>query len=163
GVVTVYQDISQLREVDRLKDDFISTVSHELRTPTTTVRGGALTLLRRGEQLEADMRRQLLQDMAEEAERLYHLVEDLLVLSRVQAGMQLQSEPLIPHRFVNKIILELGGRVGNHGLTVEVPEKLPLVDADPALLEQILRNLLENAVKFSPRGQRIEIAAEARG
>jgi PAS domain S-box-containing protein len=163
GVVTVYQDIGRLREVDRLKDDFISTVSHELRTPTTTVRGGALTLLRRGDQIEPEVRRQLLEDIAEEAERLYHLVEDLLVLSRVQAGMQLQTEPLIAHRFVNKVILDLGGRVGNHGLTVDVPEDLPLVDADPACLEQILRNLLENAVKFSPSGRRIEISAEQRG
>ena len=163
GVITVYQDITQVREVDRLKDDFINTVSHELRTPTTTVRGGALTLLKRGDQLEPDVRRQLLQDMADEAERLYNLVEDLLSLARAQAGMQLQPEPMIVHRFVNKVILDLGGRVGNHALTVDVPPDLPLVEADPTFLEQVLRNLLENAVKFSPKGKRIEISAEARG
>src|SRR5207302_5112122 len=116
GVVSVFQDISQLREVDRLKDSFISSVSHELRTPTTTVRGGALTLLKRGEQLEPAVRNQLLQDMAEEAERLYHLVEDLLSLSRAEAGMRLQAEPIISHRFIQQIIFDLGGRIGNHGL-----------------------------------------------
>ncbi len=163
GVVTVYQDISRLREVDRLKDDFINTVSHELRTPTTTVRGGALTLLKRGHQLDPSVREQLLHDMAEEAERLYHLVEDLLGMQRVQAGMQLQSEPIIPHRFVNDVILALGGRVGNHALTVEVPSDLPLLDADPTYLEQVFRNLLENAVKFSPKGRRIEITAALDG
>ncbi|HLZ70479.1 MAG TPA: ATP-binding protein [Dehalococcoidia bacterium] len=163
GVVTVYQDISRLREVDRLKDDFINTVSHELRTPTTTVRGGALTLLKRGHQLDASVREQLLHDMAEEAERLYHLVEDLLGMQRVQAGMQLQLEPTIPYRFVNDVIISLGGRVGNHALTVDVPSDLPLVDADPTYLEQVFRNLLENAVKFSPRGRRIEITAALDG
>ncbi|HZQ35616.1 MAG TPA: ATP-binding protein, partial [Dehalococcoidia bacterium] len=163
GVVTVYQDITRLREVDRLKDDFINTVSHELRTPTTTVRGGALTLLKRGNQLDPSVREQLLHDMAEEAERLYHLVEDLLGMQRVQAGMQLQSEPIIPHRFVNDVILALGGRVGNHALMIEVPSDLPLVDADPTYLEQVFRNLLENAVKFSPRGRRIEITAALDG
>ena len=163
GVVTVYQDITRLREVDRLKDDFINTVSHELRTPTTTVRGGALTLLKRGHQLDPSVREQLLHDMAEEAERLYHLVEDLLGMQRVQAGMQLQSEPIIPHRFVNDVILALGGRVGNHALMIEVPSDLPLLDADPTYLEQVFRNLLENAVKFSPKGRRIEIAAALDG
>jgi two-component system sensor histidine kinase KdpD len=161
GSVEVFQDISKLKEVDRLKDDFINTVSHELRTPTTTIRGGALTLLRRGEALDEATKRQLLRDMSDEAERLHILVEDLLSLSRSQAGMQLATEPVIPHRFVNHMILEMPSRVGDHTLTVHVPADLPMVEADPFCLEQIFRNLLENAVKFSPSGQRIEIAAEA--
>lgn len=160
GSVEVFQDISRLKEIDRLKDDFINTVSHELRTPTTTIRGGALTLLRRGESLDEATKRQLLRDMSEEAERLHILVEDLLSLARAQAGMQLSTEPIIPHRFVNHMILELGGRVGDHTLTVQVPADVSMVEADPFCLEQIFRNLLENAVKFSPRGQRIEITAE---
>lgn len=163
GAVVVYQDISRLREIDRLKDDFINTVSHELRTPTTTIRGGALTLLKRGDQLETTVRRQLLRDMADEAERLYHLVEDLLSLSRVQAGMQLQLEPLILNRYINDVIIKFGGRFGDHLLSVDVPASLPLVDADPTVLEQVLRNLLENAAKFSPSRERIEITAEPEG
>ncbi len=77
--------------------------------------------------------------------------------------MKVQTEPIIVHRFVNKVILDLGGRVGNHTLTVDVPADLPLVEADPEQLVQVLRNLLENAVKFSPKGRRIEIAAESSG
>ena len=160
GSVEVFQDISRLKEIDRLKDNFINTVSHELRTPTTTIRGGALTLLRRGKTLDERTKNQLLRDMAEEAERLHILVEDLLSLARSQAGMQLTTEPVIPHRFVNRMILELGGRVGDHTLTVDVPTDLSIIEADVFSLEQIFRNLLENAVKFSPRGQRIEITAE---
>jgi PAS domain S-box-containing protein len=161
GAVEVFQDISRLKEIDRLKDDFINTVSHELRTPTTTIRGGALTLLRRGDTLDQTTKRQLLRDMSEEAERLHILVEDLLSLSRSQAGMQLTTEPIIPHRFVNHMILERGPRVGDHPITVHVPADLPMIEADPFCLEQIFRNLLENAVKFSASGQRIEIEAEA--
>ena len=160
GAAEVFQDITKLKEIDRLKDDFVNTVSHELRTPTTTIRGGALTLLRRGDSLDESTKRQLLRDMSEEAERLHILVEDLLSLSRSQAGMQLTTEPIIPHRFVNHMILELGSRMGDHALTVRVPATLPMVEADPFCLEQIFRNLIENAVKFSPGGQRIELAAE---
>jgi len=159
GVITVYQDITALREVDQLKDTFINTVSHELRTPITTVRGGALTLLRLGENIDAQSRRQMLQDIADEAERLYHLVEDLLWMTRAQAGVRLPTEPVIPHRFVNKVITEMGGQIGSHALIVDVPKDLPLIEAVPTCLEHVLRNLLENAVKFSPRGRKIEIKA----
>lgn len=161
GAVEVFQDITKLKELERLKDDFINTVSHELRTPTTTMRGGALTLLRHGDSLDEPTKRQLLRDMSGEAERLHMLVEDLLSLSRSQAGMQLTTEPILPHRFVNHMILEMGSRVGDHSLTVRVPANLPMVEADPFCLEQIFRNLIENAVKFSPSGQRIEIEADA--
>jgi PAS domain S-box-containing protein len=163
GVVTVYQDISALREVDRLKDSFINTVSHELRTPVTTVRGGALMLLRRGDQLEPEVQKQLLQDMAEDAERLYDLVEDLLVLSRLQAGMQLQAEPIIVRLFINKFVYEIGSQISDHPLTISYADDVPMADAEPAHLERVLRNLLRNAVKFSPRGGRIEIKAEPFG
>jgi len=159
GAVEVFQDIGAWKEVDRLKDDFINTVSHELRTPTTTIRGGALTLLRRGDALDETTKRQLLRDMSDSAERLHILVEDMLSLSRSQAGMQVATEPVIPHRFINQMILERGSRVGDHPLTVHVPANLPIIEADPFCLDQILRNLLENAVKFSPRGERIEIDA----
>ena len=159
SVITVYQDITALREVDRLKDTFINTISHELRTPITTVRGGAMTLLRLGESLDAPNRRQMLLDIAEEAERLYHLVEDLLWMTRAQAGVRLPTEPIIAHRFVNKVITDMGGQIGKHALMVDVPAELPLLDAVPTCLEQVLRNLLENAVKFSPRGRKIEIKA----
>jgi len=155
------QDVSHFRELDRLKDEFINTVSHELRTPTTTIRGGALTLAKRGDMLEPEVRRQLLRDIAEESERLHHLVEDLLSMTRSRAGMQLTPEPLRLHRMVGKVIGSLGGRLGNHPVSVDVPADLPLAEADPLALEQVLRNLVENAGRHSPRGGRIEVSARA--
>lgn len=163
GALSVFQDISRLKELDRLKDDFINTVSHELRTPTTTIRGGALTLLRRGDRLDDETRRQLLEDIAEESERLQRLVEDLLSLSRSQAGMRMAPEPVRLHRLVNKVILDLGARGGSRALTVDVPPGLPVVDADAIAIEQVLRNLLENAMIYSPRGGRVEVTAEVCG
>lgn len=162
GAVLLLQDVTKLKELDRLKDEFINTVSHELRTPTTTIRGGALTLLKREAMLSNEVRRQLLQDIADESERLHHLVEDLLTLSRSRAGMQLTPEPLRLHRVVNKVILGLGGRLGNHPLAVDVPPDLPMADADPIALEQVLRNLIENAARHSPSGSKVEIAAALR-
>ena len=163
AAISIFQDITPLKELDRLKDEFVNTVSHELRTPTTTIRGGALTLLKRGDRLDEETRRQLLQDIAEESERLHHLVEDLLTLTRSRSGMIMAPEPVRLHRLVNKVILDLGGRLGSYPLTVDVPANLPVVEADPVALEQVLRNLTENAVQHSPRGARVEITAVTRG
>jgi PAS domain S-box-containing protein len=160
GAICAFQDISHLKELDRLKDDFINTVSHELRTPTTTIRGGALTLLRRGDRLDDETRRELLQDIVDESERLNHLLEDLLSLSRSRSGMQISPEPLRVQRLVNKAVLDLGARLGRCTLSIDLPHDLPLVDADPLALEQVVRNLLQNAAKYSPRGGRIEVTAQ---
>ncbi len=161
AAIMVFQDITPLKELDRLKDDFINTVSHELRTPTTTIRGGALTLLKRSDRLDVQTRRQLLQDIAEESERLHHLVEDLLSLSRSQAGMRMAPEPLRLHRLVNRVILDLGPRTGGRSLIVDVPAGLPVVEADPVALEQVLRNLIENALVHSDRSALVEVTADA--
>lgn len=160
GAICAFQDIRRLKELDRLKDDFINTVSHELRTPTTTIRGGALTLLRRGDRLDEETRRELLQDIADESERLNHLLEDLLSLSRSRSGMQINPEPLRIQRLVNKAVLDLGARLGRCTLSIDLPHDLPLVNADPLALEQVVRNLLQNAAKYSPRGGRIEVTAQ---
>lgn len=161
GCVVVLQDITVFKEVERLKDQFLNLVSHELRTPTTTIRGGALTLLRRGDRLDEETRRQLLQDVADESERLYHLVEDLLTLTRAEVGIHVAPEPVRLHRLVNKVVLDLGARLATCQLTVGVPRDLPLVEADPLALEQVLRNLLENAARHSRAGARVEVTAEA--
>jgi two-component system sensor histidine kinase KdpD len=163
GAICVFQDVTALQELTTLKSDFINTVSHELRTPITTIRGGALTLLKRRQYLDEQVQNDLLNDIAEESERLHLLVEDLLSLTRSRSGMNVSLEPALLHRMVNRVILELGGRVGGHALSVTVPTDLPPVDVDPTLTQKVIRNLLENAVKFSPRGQQIEVTAEQQG
>ncbi|MGE3598412.1 MAG: GAF domain-containing protein, partial [Dehalococcoidia bacterium] len=160
GAICVFQDLTPFQELTSLKSDFVNTVSHELRTPITTIRGGALTLLKRRQFLDEQTQNELLNDIAEESERLHLLVEDLLSLTRSRSGMKVSPEPMLLHRLVNRVIIELGGRVGSHSVQVHVPADLPPVDADPTLIQQVIRNLLENAVKFSPRGQPIEVAAE---
>jgi two-component system sensor histidine kinase KdpD len=161
GAVAVFQDLSAREELSSLKNTFINTVSHELRTPITTIRGGALTLLKRRQFLDEATQNELLADIAEESERLRLLVEDLLALTRCRSGIDVTPEPVLLHRLIDRVINELGGRVGSHTVTVNVPPDLPPVETDPTLTQQVLRNLLENAVKFAPHGGVIEIAAEA--
>lgn len=142
---------------EQIKDEFINTVSHELRTPTTTIRGGALMLLRRGATLPDDVREQLVRDIADESERLAHLVDDLLVLSRSRARMVLTPEPVRLQRVVSKVVNALAGRLGNHTVQVRLPPDLPMVETDPLALEQVLRNLIDNAARHSPGGSSIEV------
>jgi PAS domain S-box-containing protein len=163
SAIAIFQDIAPLKELDRLKDDFINTVSHELRTPTTTIRGGALMLLKRGDRLDVATRRQLLQDIADESERLHRLVEDLLSLSRSQAGMRLSTEPVRLHRLVRKVVAERAATTGVPAPAVDVAPDLPVVEADPMALEQVLGNLLENALRYGARADRVEVTAERRG
>jgi signal transduction histidine kinase len=163
GALVVLQDVTRSKEIERLKDDFISMVSHELRTPTTTIQAGALTLLRRDRHLKPAEKQQLLRDIADEATRLHLLVEDLLGMASAEAGMRPHVEPVVPHRFANQVVLEMRNRLVHHLLTVDVPPELPAVDADPVALAQVFRNLLDNAVKYSGPGTRIEIAGQAVG
>jgi two-component system sensor histidine kinase KdpD len=160
GAVAVFQDLTPHQALTSLQDEFVNTVSHELRTPITTIRGGALTLLKRRGFLDEQTQADLLADIADEAERLHALVEDLLALTRSRRGINITPEPVVLHRLVNRVILELGGRVGSHRVLVRVPADLPPVETDPALTQQVLRNLLENAVKFSPRGEDVEVTAD---
>lgn len=159
GAVAVFQDATPRRALTVLQDEFVNTVSHELRTPITTIRGGALTLLKRRGLLDEQTQADLLSDIAEEADRLHALVEDLLALTRSRRGIHISPEPVVLRRLVDRVIVELGGRVGGRPLLVTVPPDLPPVETDPALTQQVVRNLLENAVKFSPRGEPVEVTA----
>lgn len=163
GAVCIFQDLSPLHELATLKNDFINTVSHELRTPITTIRGGAITLLTRGDRLDAETRAELLQDISDEAERLRLLVEDLLSLTRSRQGIGVSPEPVLLHRLVQQTIAEVDRRLSGHTLAVEVSPELPPVETDPALTQQVLRNLIENAVKFSPAGGLITLTAAPEG
>lgn len=163
GAVYLLQRVAGTDDVDRLKDQFLNTVSHELRTPTTTIRGGALTLLRRGHLLDEGTRVQLLQDIAEESERLHHLLEDLLSLTRSEAGMHLSPEPVRIGRVADRLATEMAARAGTHAVSCSIVDGLPLVEADPLAVEQIIRNLLTNAMRHSPAGGRVTLSAEQRG
>ena len=142
------------------KDEFVSLVSHELRTPLTSIKGAARTLLRRYDSLEDATRRELLRDVDEESDRLHRLVENLLDFSRAEAGvLRLATEPVHLGKLAAGVVSELRSRAPTHGFDLSFPPELPPVEADPVRVEQVLRNLLDNAVKYSEAGGLIQLRA----
>ncbi|MBI4495251.1 MAG: GAF domain-containing protein [Chloroflexi bacterium] len=149
---------------ERLKDDFISMMSHELRTPLTAIKGCARTLIRHEQTLDAETRRQFLWDIDEGAELLQRLVENLLDLQQVEAGvLHVRTEPTVVGRVAQKVVAEARRRRQDKRFVLQFPEVLPAAEADPLRLEQVLRNLIDNAAKYSPPGAEVRLAGSQRG
>jgi len=155
------KDITELKKLDQLKDEFISLVSHELRSPLTIIIGALNTALSEEKHLTRDEMRQLLQDASWEAESLSRLVGNLLELSRSQAKrLTLFAEPVNIKNVVKRVVKQITQWNTSHQIVVDFPRKLPTVFADQLRLERILYNLLENAVKYSPQGGEIRVFAK---
>jgi signal transduction histidine kinase len=146
-----------------LREAFIGVISHELRTPITTIYGLARVLRQRGDTLDEAARRDALADIEIESDRLFRLVEDLLVLSRAEGGrVALESEPINPGRLVGRIVEAERQRHGDREFVARIAPGLPLIEAEPTYVEQVVRNFLTNAVKYSraPAPIEIEVAAQ---
>jgi len=157
----VVRDITERKKIDELKDEFIGLVSHELRSPLTVVIGAVHTALTEMERLSPEDTRQLLEDAAAEADILSHLLGNLLELSRAQANrLVLYVEPLDVRIVVKGVIDKIGPRHPEHGFTANVPAGLPPLYGDRLRIERILYNLLENAAKYSPRGEDVLVSAK---
>jgi K+-sensing histidine kinase KdpD len=152
---------ARLTHVERLKDDFLSLVSHELRTPTTTIRAGLSTLRRHRHLLDTEAMTQLMDDMAEESERLHLLIEDLLSLTAQQRGAGLPTEPVSARHLINQVLALMRERTAGHDVRVEVPAGLPAVEAEPTYFQHVIRNLVVNAVTYSPSGSEVLVRARA--
>jgi PAS domain S-box-containing protein len=158
---SVVVDITERKRLDQLKDEFIGLVSHELRSPLTVITGAVNTALTEGERLSPEETRQLLQDAALEAEALSHMLNNLLELSRMQANrLFLHAEVINVGKVIQSAIEEIKRQSSAHQFVVDLPRKLPQVEADELRLERILYNLLENAVKYSPQGGEIRVLAK---
>ncbi|MBI4319031.1 MAG: HAMP domain-containing protein [Chloroflexi bacterium] len=153
-----------LEEADRLKSEFISTVSHELRTPLSSIKGYTTTLLRKDVTWDAATRTEFLEIVDEECDKLRELIDNLLEMSKVEAGaLNICKQPVLVGRIVRRVVAEQQARAQKHELSVEFPASYPILEADPRRIEQILHNLLENAVKYSPDGGRIVVRGEISG
>ena len=158
-------DAEALRRTDRLRSALLNSISHDLRTPLSTVLGAATTLIDFGKSIDAKVRRDLLGAIKEEAERLNRYVGDLLDMTRLEGGALVTRKDWTDVRDVLRAALErVERRRGERRLDIDFPRELTMVKADPGLLEQVLVNILENAIAYSPDGSTIEAAAyEDRG
>jgi signal transduction histidine kinase len=152
----------QLREAERQKRDFLSIVSHELRTPLTTLLGFATTLGAHRDRLTADLAADLADRMVGAGHRLERLIDDLLDASRLDRGLlelELVATPVAP--LLRAVVAEW--QPGQHSVTLHAPDRLPPVRTDPDRLQQVLGNLIGNAMKFSSPRDPIVVVAEVRG
>ena len=154
-----------LRRTDRFRGALMNSVSHDLRTPLSTVLGSATTLIDYGDTLKPAVRKDLLLSIREEAERLSRYVGDLLDMTRLEGGgLSIRSDWTDVRDVLNAAAQRVSRRLGARRVTRDFPDRLSAVKADPALLEQALVNILENAIAYSPDGTTIELAAyEDRG
>jgi two-component system sensor histidine kinase KdpD len=151
-------------ETERLRNLLLSSVSHDLRTPLASITGAASTLLENDERLDAGTRRDLLETLHEEADRLNRLVQNLLEMTRLESGaMQLHTEWHSVEELVGAALGRFGKALARRPVTTRVPPELPLVPMDDVLIEQVLINLLDNALKYTPAESPIEVSAEDGG
>src|SRR4051812_46171799 len=143
-----------------LVDELFSILSHELRGPLTTIKGSSRTLLRHGAALDPAAARQLLQDIDQEADRMHRLVDNLLELARAGTGKNaLRPEPTAVDTLLRRVVADATPRAGTRRLRVRAPTDLPHPSIDAVRIEQVVRNLVDNAVKFSPPTGLIDVSA----
>ena len=163
GMALLLHDITRERELDEIKSQLLSTVSHELRTPLASIKGFATTLLREDVDWDETSRREFLSIIDEESDRLSELIGNLLDMSRIEAGeLPVEPEPTDLEPIIQETAAEFQMMTHDHHFQLQMPATLPLVMADPRRTRQVLRNLVENAVKYSPGGGPITIAARPR-
>jgi signal transduction histidine kinase len=159
GSGQILRDITQVREVDRMKSSLISTVSHELRTPLAAIKGYATTLLAKDVQWDNLTQQEFLSIISDETDRLSSLVNDLLDMSRIDAGNLIVSKVACSlEELVYRAAQRAHPQPGEH-LQLNLPADLPVFFADPQRIEAVLRNLIENAAKYAGEDSPISISA----
>jgi signal transduction histidine kinase len=166
GWVLAFENITDIRQAERMMAVFVDMVSHELRTPLTSIRGFVATLLQAGEGIfDWETQEEFLQIVDTEAERLGQMIDDLLNIARIQNGRGLQynfmpTDLKVVAGHVVRLLSQSSFMKGNHELRVTIPDGFPTIYSDDAKLQQILNNLVSNALKYSPNGGVVEIAAQ---
>jgi PAS domain S-box-containing protein len=169
GTVSIFRDVTQEVEVDRMKSEFVSTVSHELRTPMTSIKGFAELLLMGAAGSLSEPQSRYLEVIRDHADRMSFLVNDLLDISRIESGKTvLDIEPLNLAELVDEVAKNhLGNLIQRESkpmaVEIDIATEPPLVDGDHDRITQILINLLDNAFYYTPANGQITVAARASG
>lgn len=163
GTGMVLRDVTREREVDRMKSEFVSLASHELRTPMTAIYGFSELLMSRAPEINSE-HASWVNSIGKESRRLLAIVEDMLDVSRIETGnIALQVQKVLLQPLADDIVKQAGHAHSRHTFDVLVPPDFPPVLADPGKLEQVLYNLVDNAAKYSPGGQGVEVRARIDG
>jgi two-component system phosphate regulon sensor histidine kinase PhoR len=159
--VLVFHDITELRRLENIRKDFVANVSHELRTPLTSIKGYVEALLDGGKDDPGTSVR-FLDIILKQSDRLNLILEDLLQLSKIESGqVQFKQEPLHLGSVVERTIAMIKPLADKkqHQLSSQIAPNLPLITGDEERLVQVLANLLDNAIKYTPEGGQITVAA----
>jgi two-component system sensor histidine kinase KdpD len=147
-------------EVEQMRSSLLSAVSHDLRTPLASITGAASSLRSQWDRLTEEVREELLESISEEAERLSRLVDNLLDMTRFESGkVELRRDFCPLEEIVGSALQRMGHRMKDRPLTMHLPADLPPVFGDDVLLGQVVINLLENALKYTPPGAPLELEA----
>jgi two-component system phosphate regulon sensor histidine kinase PhoR len=152
GIVSIFYDITETKNVEKIKKDFVSNVSHELRTPLTSIKGYAETLRN---EVDTVPGKKYLETIERNTDRLINIVNDLLLLSNLEEKAVLELEDVDLGVFLENVVRIFDQRVKDKqlSLVIDVKENLPLIKADLFKLEQMMVNVLDNAVKYTDRGE----------
>jgi len=152
-----------LEATEKLQTALLNSISHDLRTPLVSITG-ALSSLEEGPVMDEEVRRGLIQTGREEAHRLNRLVGNLLDMTRLEAGaLRVHNEASDVEDLIGSTLEQFGSRLDDHPVSVDLPDELPLVPMDFVLIEQVLLNIMDNALKYSPAGSPIEIHGRVEG
>ncbi|MFL5960316.1 MAG: sensor histidine kinase [Gaiellaceae bacterium] len=162
GTVYAFRDVTRERRLEELRSQFVATISHELRTPLASLHGAAVTLREREHDLSTQTVHDLLDMIAVQSKRLADLVEEILVAGQLDSGsLRVVTEPFDPEELVWTAAAAARLRVGDETtIDVSLPAVVPRVAGDAERTRQVLTNLIDNAIKYSPQGGRIELGVE---
>ncbi len=162
NAVVSLRDVSRLREIENLRATLLSTISHELQTPVSIIKGYASTLAQSDAGWDQESLRQGMEIIEEESDRLTKLIGNLVTASRIEAGgMELDRSPVEFPLLVGKVVRKLQVQAPSHKFEIKFPADFPPVLADPEKMEEVLLNLLDNAIKYSPEGGLITVEGQA--
>ena len=164
GLATIFTDITEIRNVERMKTAFVSTVSHELRTPLTSIKGFVSTLLQDTEgYFDNETRLEFYGIIDNECDRLKRLIDDLLNVSRIESGRALQMNwgEFEPLAIIEKVMQAQRSYTDKHKLILDFEGEVPKILGDSDKFDQILTNLLSNSIKYSPSGGEVRVGVEA--
>jgi len=162
GLITIFRDATEEKEIDRMKSDFVSSVSHELRTPLTSIKGFTATMLKKEDSLDPETRREFLGIIQEETTRLESLIRDILEISVLETGkVSLKLTEVDINETISRVAAIAKPQAERNNVSFKTQEFTPItIKADQEKLQTAILNLATNAIKFTPAGGEVSIAVE---